>query len=95
LPNLRNYPVIVLEGLERTTKDLSRDIRFPGRDSKPGPAEDKAGLPATRPNYAETLRVMSLTVKMFPPPRPLYVERCLAHGCLFLFFPFCLNTENV
>jgi hypothetical protein len=38
-PNLRYYPGICLEGLRKTTKNLSQDNRSPGRDLNPGPPE--------------------------------------------------------
>jgi hypothetical protein len=39
----RYYPGIYLEGLEKTTKNLDRDSRSPGRDLNPGPARYEAG----------------------------------------------------
>jgi hypothetical protein len=33
LPNLRLYPVIFLEGLRKTTKDLIQDMRYPRQNS--------------------------------------------------------------
>jgi hypothetical protein len=38
-PVLRYYPGICLEGLRKTTKNLSQNNQFPGRDFNPGPPE--------------------------------------------------------
>jgi hypothetical protein len=43
-PNLRYYPGICLEGLRKTTKNLTQDNRSPGRDLNPGPPEYEAGV---------------------------------------------------
>jgi hypothetical protein len=48
-PNLRYYSGICLEGLRKTTKNLSQDSRSPGRDLDPGPPEYEAGVLTTRP----------------------------------------------
>jgi hypothetical protein len=40
---------IFLEGLMKTTKDLSQDSRFPGRDLNPGPPEYEAVVLTTQP----------------------------------------------
>jgi hypothetical protein len=40
---------ICLEGLRKTTKNLSQDSRSPGRDLNPGPPEYEAGVLTTRP----------------------------------------------
>jgi hypothetical protein len=48
-PDLRYYPVICLEGLRKTTKNLSQDRRSLGRDLNPGPPEYEAGVLTTRP----------------------------------------------
>jgi hypothetical protein len=42
--DFRYYPGIYLDGLRKTTKDLSQDSRSPGRDFKPGPAEYEVGV---------------------------------------------------
>jgi hypothetical protein len=47
-PNKRHYPGIFLEGLRKSTKNLSWDSRSPGRDLNPGPPEYKAGVLTTR-----------------------------------------------
>jgi hypothetical protein len=38
------HPSIFLEGLRKTTKNLSHDSRSPGRDLNTGPPEYEAGL---------------------------------------------------
>jgi hypothetical protein len=38
-PSLRHYPGIYLEGLNKTTEDLSHDILYPYRDTKRKPHE--------------------------------------------------------
>jgi hypothetical protein len=38
-PNLRYYSGICLQGLSKTTKNLSQDSCSPGRDLNPGPPE--------------------------------------------------------
>jgi hypothetical protein len=47
-PNLRYCHGIYLEGLRKTTKNLSWDSRSPGRDLNPGPLEYEAGVLTTR-----------------------------------------------
>jgi hypothetical protein len=47
-PNLRRYPGICVEGLRKTTTNLSQDSRSPGRDLNPGPPEYE-GVLTTRP----------------------------------------------
>jgi hypothetical protein len=42
-PNLKCYPGIFLDGLRKTTKNLSQDSRSAGRDLKPGPPEYQVG----------------------------------------------------
>jgi hypothetical protein len=49
LPNLRHYPCIWLEGLRKTTKILSQDIRSSLRDLNQGPPEYEAGVLTTQP----------------------------------------------
>jgi hypothetical protein len=46
---LRSHPIICLEGLWKTTKNLSQNSRCPGRYLNPGPTEYEAGVPATGP----------------------------------------------
>jgi hypothetical protein len=41
------YPVICLEGLAKTTKDVSQESMSPGRDLNPEPPEYEARLPIT------------------------------------------------
>jgi hypothetical protein len=41
--NLRLYPGNFLEGLSKTTMDLSQDNQSPDEDMKPGPPEHEAG----------------------------------------------------
>jgi hypothetical protein len=48
-PNFRYYLGICLEGLRKTTKNLSQVSRSPGRDLNPGPPEYEAGVLTTRP----------------------------------------------
>jgi hypothetical protein len=43
---------ICLEGLRKTTKNLSQDSRSPGRDLNPGPPEYKAGVLTTRAQHS-------------------------------------------
>jgi hypothetical protein len=43
------YLHILLDGLRKTTKNLSQDIGCPDRDLSPGPPEYEAGVLATRP----------------------------------------------
>jgi hypothetical protein len=38
-----------LEGLRKTTKNLGKDSRFPGRDVNPAPPEYEAGVLSTWP----------------------------------------------
>jgi hypothetical protein len=45
---LRYYPGIRLEGLRKTTKNLSKDSRSPGRDLNLGPPEYEAGVSITQ-----------------------------------------------
>jgi hypothetical protein len=45
---LRYYPDICIEGLRKPTKNISQDSRSSGRDLKPGPPENKAGVLTTR-----------------------------------------------
>jgi hypothetical protein len=40
---IRYYPGIRVEGLRKTTKNLSQDSRSPGRNLKPGSSEYEAG----------------------------------------------------
>jgi hypothetical protein len=42
-PILSYYPEIRMEGMRKTTKNLSQDSRFRGRDLNPGPQEYEAG----------------------------------------------------
>jgi hypothetical protein len=44
-PNLRKYPDICLEKLEKITKGLSQDSRSPGRDLDHEPPKYEAGDP--------------------------------------------------
>jgi hypothetical protein len=44
---LRYYPNIHLEGLRKTTKNLSQDSWSPGQELNPGPPEYKAGVLTT------------------------------------------------
>jgi hypothetical protein len=71
-PNLRYYNGIFLEGLRKTTKNLSRDSRSPGRDLNPRPPEYESGVLTTRlrrsvikvkliMNERSTLRQISVT----------------------------------
>jgi hypothetical protein len=46
---LRYYPGICLEGLMKTTKTISQDNRYPGRDLNLGTPEYEAGAVITRP----------------------------------------------
>jgi hypothetical protein len=48
-PILRYYPGICLEGLWKTTKNVSRYSRSPGRDLNPGPSKYEVGVLLTRP----------------------------------------------
>jgi hypothetical protein len=45
---LRHYPNIHLEGLMKTTKNISQDSRCPGRDLNPGHTKYNAGVLTTR-----------------------------------------------
>jgi hypothetical protein len=47
--NLGHYHGICTEGLKKITKSLTQDIRSPGQDLNPGPAEYEARVLATRP----------------------------------------------
>jgi hypothetical protein len=60
-PNLRLYPRICLEGLRKTTKNLSQDSRYPGRDLKPGPPEYEAGALTTRPRRSVNMKYGTVT----------------------------------
>jgi hypothetical protein len=42
--NLRHYPIICLEGLKKTTKNLSQDSQSPDWDLNLVPPEYKAGV---------------------------------------------------
>jgi hypothetical protein len=46
---LRYYVGICLEELRKTTKNLSHDSRFSGRDMNLGPIDYEAGVLTTRP----------------------------------------------
>jgi hypothetical protein len=46
-PNFKVFFGIHLEGLRKTTKNLSQAIRSPGRDFNPLPPESEAGLLTT------------------------------------------------
>jgi hypothetical protein len=48
-PNFRYYLGISLEGLRNVTKTVGQDSRSPGRDLKPAPLEDEAGVLTTQP----------------------------------------------
>jgi hypothetical protein len=43
-PNLKHYLSLYLEGVRKTTKNLSQDNRSPGQDLNPGPSEYEAGV---------------------------------------------------
>jgi hypothetical protein len=47
-PNFKILSGDCLEGLRKTTKNLSQDTRFPGRDLSPEPMEYAAGALTTR-----------------------------------------------
>jgi hypothetical protein len=47
--NLRYYPKIQLEGLRKTTKNLSQDSRSQGRDLNLGPPKYEVGVLTTTP----------------------------------------------
>jgi hypothetical protein len=47
-PNVGYSPSIYLEGLRKTSKNLSQDSWSPGRDSSPRPTEYDVELPTTR-----------------------------------------------
>jgi hypothetical protein len=47
-PNLRYYTAIFPEVLRKTSKNLSQDSRFPGRDLNPGSSEYEAGVLTTQ-----------------------------------------------
>lgn len=50
-PNFRFYPGIFLERLRRTTKNFSRDSRFPGRRWNLGPSEYEGGVLSTDSHF--------------------------------------------
>jgi hypothetical protein len=50
-PNLMCYPRIFLEELKKTSKSLSHDGRYPGRDLNPGPPEYE-GVLTTPPRHS-------------------------------------------
>jgi hypothetical protein len=49
LPNLMYYPGIHLEGLRKTTRNLSEDNRSAGRDLNLGPLEHESEAVTNRP----------------------------------------------
>jgi hypothetical protein len=53
-PDLRYYAGIRLEGLRKSTKNLIRHSRTPGRDSNPGRHGHEAGVLTTRPRRSVT-----------------------------------------
>jgi hypothetical protein len=53
----RYYPGNFLEGMRKTTKNLSQDSRSPGRGLNPGLPEYEAGVLITRPQRSVTFRV--------------------------------------
>jgi hypothetical protein len=53
-PNLKYYLGIGLEGLRKTTKNLSQHSRSPGRDLNPGPPEYEGVLSTRLRNSALT-----------------------------------------
>jgi hypothetical protein len=54
-PNPKVLPRIYLEGLRKTTKNLSEDSQSPGRELYPGPPEYEAGVLAIRPRRSVML----------------------------------------
>jgi hypothetical protein len=68
-PNSMYYPGICLEGLMRTTKNLSQDRRTSGRDLNSGPPEYEAAVLSTQPRcsvlfpYIFVSLLISLTFK--------------------------------
>jgi hypothetical protein len=54
-PNLRYYPGICLEGLRKTTEDLSKYIWSLGQDFNPGPPEYEAGELTAQPQCSVVL----------------------------------------
>jgi hypothetical protein len=53
-PNLRYYPSIYVEGLRKTTKNLSQNNLSPGRDVNSGPPKYEAGVSTTGPRRSVT-----------------------------------------
>jgi hypothetical protein len=49
VPIIRYYPILSMEGLRKTIKNLSQHSRSPSRDLNPGPAEYEARLLTTQP----------------------------------------------
>jgi hypothetical protein len=49
LPNFKVLPRICMEEKKKTTKNLSKDSQFSGRDTKLGPPEHEARVLTTRP----------------------------------------------
>jgi hypothetical protein len=55
--NLGYYPGTCLQGLRKTTDNLSQDSRFPGRDLNLEPPEYEAGVLTTRPRRSVYLGI--------------------------------------
>jgi hypothetical protein len=81
-PNLRYYPGICLEGLTKTTKNLSQHSRSPGRDLNPGPPEYEAGVLTTR--------TLSLVISL-----PVTAQCCLKRHILLTKESVRLISEYV
>jgi hypothetical protein len=57
-PNLRHYLGNCLEGLRKTTKNLSQENQPPGRDLNAGPSEYEAQVLATRPRCSAAVTLL-------------------------------------
>jgi hypothetical protein len=53
--NRRYYPGICLEGLRKTTKNLSQDSQSLGQDLNPGPPKYNAGVLTTQPRHSTSV----------------------------------------
>jgi hypothetical protein len=64
-PNLMHCPIICLERLRKTTKNVSQDNQAPVRDLYPGPPEYEEGKLATRLRWLVHERPLQYPLSVF------------------------------
>jgi hypothetical protein len=84
-PDLRYFPGIYLDGLRKTTKNLSQDILSPGRDLNPGLTEYESEVLTTRPLNSVS-RVMSWPICSSFLSLFLIFNEKPSGGCNFFWF---------